>query len=385
VLALLFATLTAILSVTPLMLWRTARAEAIARSLDDDLIAQMEEVLHGELVGQQPDSFPTWFVNVNDGTVNPFAETDLEPPLNGWVRDAGEEPSFRSYSQDDNENYRAYIRPKSAGQGYVTLASTSERDRQLDELRTRALALAAGLVVSCLVIGYTVSGLALAPVRRMLADQQGFLADAAHEMRTPLAVILASSSQAMARPRSSEEYVRALAEIRSAAERASGGVNEMLDLVRFESGQTMPRVAPLRLDLLAEEIAAAVRADDAVITAEPSSPVVVDADMALLRQAVENLVRNAARRAANVELTTRIDRGDGVIEVADDGPGFDPSIIDRVFERYQRGDRRGEAGMGLAIVKAIAAAHGGSVSASNKPDGGAMVSLRVPLSRSIAS
>jgi signal transduction histidine kinase len=385
VLALLFAMLTAILSVTPLMLWRTARAEAINRTLDDGLIGQMEEVLHGELVGQQPDSFPTWFVNVNDGTVTPFVETDLEPPLNGWVRDAGEDPSFRSYSQDDNEKYRAYIRPKSAGQGYVTLASTSDRDRQLDDLRTRALVLAAGLVVACLVIGYVVSGLALGPVRRVLADQQGFLADAAHEMRTPLAVILASSSQAMARPRSSEEYVRSLAEIRSAAERASSGVNEMLDLVRFESGQTMPRVAPLRLDLLAEEIAAAVRSDDAVITADPSAPVVVNADMALLRQAVENVVRNAARRAEKVELTTRVDRTDGVIEVSDDGPGFDPAIIDRVFERYQRGDRRGEAGMGLAIVKAIATAHGGSVSAANRAEGGAVVSLRVPLSRSIAS
>jgi two-component system, OmpR family, sensor kinase len=385
VLALLFAALTAVLSVTPLMLWRTARAEAINRSLDDDLVAQMEEVLHGELIGKPPDNFPAWFVSVNDGSVKPFAETDLEPPLNGWIRDAGESPSFRSYSQDDNDKYRAYIRPKTAGQGYVTLLSTGDRDRKLDDLRTRALALAAGLVVACLLLGYVVSGLALAPVRKMMADQQGFLADAAHEMRTPLAVILASSSQAMSRPRSSEEYVRSLAEIRSAAERASTGVNEMLDLVRFESGQTLPRVAPLRLDLLAEEVAASVRSDDAEITADPSSPVVVDADMALLRQAVENVVRNAARRAGNVELTTRIDRTDGIIEVTDDGPGFDPAVIERVFERYQRGDRRGEAGMGLAIVKAIATAHGGSVSAANRPEGGAVVSLRVPLSRSVAS
>jgi signal transduction histidine kinase len=156
----------------------------------------------------------------------------------------------------------------------------------------------------------------------------------------------------------------------------------MLDLVRFESGQAMPRVGPLRLDLLAEEVAAAVRPEDTEIIADPSDPVVVAADMALLRQAIENVVRNAARRAGRVELTTRIDRHDGVIDVVDDGPGFDPAVLPRVFERYQRGDRRGEAGIGLAIVRAIATAHGGSASAANNVDGpGATVSIRIPLAR----
>ncbi|HAP74914.1 MAG TPA: two-component sensor histidine kinase, partial [Acidimicrobiaceae bacterium] len=70
-----------------------------------------------------------------------------------------------------------------------------------------------------------------------------------------------------------------------------------LDLVRFESGQMMPRMAPLRLDLLAEEVAAAVRVEGVSIEAALGEPVVVQADMALLRQAVENVVRNASRRA----------------------------------------------------------------------------------------
>jgi signal transduction histidine kinase len=204
-------------------------------------------------------------------------------------------------------------------------------------------------------------------------------------MRTPLAVILASSSQALARPRSSEEYVRSLSEIRSAAERASTGVNEMLDLVRFESGQMMPRIGPLRLDLLAEEVAASVRPDGvetvAEIVADPADPVVVAADMALLRQAIDNVVRNAARRSTRVELLAHVDGRDGVIDVVDDGPGFDPAVLPRVFERYQRGDRRGEAGIGLAIVKAIATAHGGSVAARNNDGGGATVSIRIPLAR----
>ncbi len=378
-----FAVVVVALTMPLLLLWRAERADAIHATLDDRLVDQMEQVEHGELVDQRPQSFLSWFVHVNDGYVDPFVDTDLEPPLYTWMREAAGDPGFREYSLDDGQHYRAFVRPVGDGQGYVTLASTVERDDRLTSLKTRTSILAAVGIVAAFGFGWVLAGLAVGPTRRLLADQQTFLADAAHEMRTPLAVILASSSHALSRPRTSEEYVRSLSEIRSAAERASSGVNEMLDLVRVESGQAIPRVGPLRLDLLAEEVAAAVRPESATIVAEPGDPVVVSADMALLRQAVENVVRNAARRAQRVELVSHVDRTDGVLQVLDDGPGFDPAVLPRVFERYQRGDRSGEAGLGLAIVKAIALAHGGSVVARNRPEGGAAVEIRVPLSRSI--
>lgn len=379
--AVLFTILIAIVSIAPLALWRQERSEAITASFDSRLVAQMEEVLASEIIGDRTQDFLTWFVSINDGYVDPFTDTELEPPLYTWMRESGVEIDFREYSLDTGERYRAFIRPTAEGQGYVTLADSQERDDQLASLRWRTWLLAAAAVIGSSIIGFVVGGLAMSPMRRMMGDQQGFLADAAHEMRTPLAVIMASSSQALSRSRTSEEYVRSLSEIRSAAERAATGVNEMLDLVRFESGQAMPRIGPLRLDLLAEEVAASVRPENAAIVAEPTDPVVVAADMALLRQAVENVVRNAARRSTRVELRSRVERHDGVIDVIDDGPGFDPAVLPRVFERYQRGDRRGEAGIGLAIVRAIAHAHGGSVVAANNADQGATVSIRIPLSR----
>ena len=127
-------------------------------------------------------------------------------------------------------------------------------------------------------------------------------------------------------------------------------------------------------------MAASIRADDATITAEPSASVVVDADMALLRQAVDNVVRNAARRASAVTIVTRVEGRDGMIEVLDNGPGFDAAVLPEVFERYRRGDTRGNAGMGLAIVQAILAAHGGAAEAENRVEGGACVRLRIPRS-----
>ena len=381
VMTVLFATIAAAISITPVLLWRAERIDAIHRDVQDELIAQMDEVFFDELSGQRPEDFPTWYVDANDGYVDPYIETELEPPLYGWIRDAGESPSFRSYSLDSAETYLAYIRPRNEGQGYVTLIETADRDNRLDSVNNRVIVMVALLLAGCAALGFYLTGLALRPVRRLFSDQRGFLADAAHEMRTPLAVILASSSHALSRVRSSEEYVRSLSEIRAAAERASTGVNEMLDMVRLESGQVLPRTAPLRLDLLAEEVAAAIRLEDCQIIAEPSDAVVVDADMALLRQAIENVVRNAARRATQVELVTRTEGRDGIIEVIDNGNGFDPATVDRVFERFQRGDRQGEAGIGLAIVKAITAAHGGTASAANRDGGGAVVALRIPLNR----
>ncbi len=377
-LAVLFGVVAALLALGPLLLWRSERADAIRSEFDAQLVDQMEVVQRAWITDERDVGFEAWFVNSNDGWNEPLVETALEPPLYTWVSDTGQWPGFRSFAVDDT-TFGAYIRPLQNGEAFVTVADSGWLHDDLDALRQRTWLLAIGLGAVCLGLGWFGAGLALGPTRRMLRAQQDFLADAAHEMRTPLAVITASSSQALARERSNEEYVRSLSEIRSAAERASTGINELLDLVRFDSGQAIPRLAPLRLDLLAEEVAASVRDDGCVVIAEPSDPVVVDADMALLRQAIDNVVRNAVRRATRVELTSRVDDRHGVIDIADDGPGFDPAKLDTVFDRYQRGDQRGETGIGLTIVKAIVEANGGTVSAANTETGGAVIAMRLPL------
>jgi two-component system, OmpR family, sensor kinase len=134
---------------------------------------------------------------------------------------------------------------------------------------------------------------------------------------------------------------------------------------------------------LAEEVVSSVRADGVTVTATPSTTaVVVDADLSLLRQAVDNLVRNSVRRSKNVQLESSIDGRDGVLSVLDDGPGFDEAMLPHVFERFRRGDSRGEVGLGLALVQTIVAAHGGAASAANRPEGGAVVTIKIPLTRS---
>lgn len=376
----LFAVIAAALAIGPLLLWRAGEADAIRADFDLGLTEQMELLLRQRVAGEEPDlGFPAWQVNSIDEWVDPMSDTDIEPPLITWARDVDDWPEFRNYSQD-GEPFRGYVLPFGDGQTFVTLTWAESLDDDLGGLNRRTMLWALGLLGVSAALGWLGAGLALGPAKRLTDGQQGFLADAAHEMRTPLAVIMASSSQALNRDRSSEEYVRSLSEIRSAAERASTGVNELLDLVRFDSGQAIPRLAPLRLDLLAEEVAASIRADESSVSAEPGEAIIVNADMALVRQALDNVVRNATRRASKVELTSRVEARYGVVAIRDNGPGFDPDTLPRVFDRYHRGDQRGEVGVGLAIVKAIVEANGGEVTASNADDGGAIVTIRIPLS-----
>ena len=340
---------------------------------------QISDVLVRQHLGLVVKDAPVWTVNAN-GDSSELGKNDVEPPLKSLYSEAGGHPHTDRFTQR-NEDYLAYVLPVGDKDALVTVVSLADEDARLSSLRLRLVLLSSALVAVAVAAGWFVSGRAVRPAREALVERRGFLADAAHEMRTPLAIIQASASQALARPREAEEYVRSLSEIRAASERAAAGVNELLDLARLESGQAMPRLAPLRLDLLAEEVAASVRADGCELTAEPGVAVVVDADMALLRQAVENVVRNAVGRATSVRLVATIEGRDGVLAVLDDGPGFDPNVLPHVFDRYRRGDGRGEIGLGLSLVQAIVAAHGGEASAANRPDGGAVVRLRVPLTR----
>ena len=182
----------------------------------------------------------------------------------------------------------------------MTAVDLTYYEDRASSLRLRLTLAALGTVLGIAIVGWFVSGRALRPIRAANARQRDFIADAAHEMRTPLAVIRASASQALSKPRQADEYVGALHEIESASESAGAAVNELLELARIDSGQFAPRVAPMRLDLLVEEVVAGIRVDGCTLTAASEAAITVDADYGLLRHAVENVVRNA---------TTAVDRG----------------------------------------------------------------------------
>lgn len=328
--------------------------------------------------------FNTWRVSANEERRIPFGETWIEPPLFTIAERALENggPSYSDFQS--NGAWLAYAEPVDEDDDVIVTAidlGGYEQDQR--SFRFQVLLAAAAAIIATTAAAWWISGRALKPTRSAMARQRDFIADAAHELRTPLAVIRASASHALSRDREAPAYQQALAEILSATERAGSGVGELLELARLDAGQAQPRKAPLRVDLLIEEVASSVRVDDTTINAITAEAVVVDADYALLRQVVENLTHNAASRSTEVDLSV-VRAGDLVtIQVADNGPGFDEDILPYVFERFRRGDTRGSTGLGMAIAKSIVEAHGGSVSAANRTTGGAIVKLHLNASNDV--
>lgn len=379
------AGLLAVAAVAGFAVWAAA-AEAAA--IEDRARAEAGDTIAAVLVAGDRSTLDlgnTWQVSPDPEAqwATPFGETWVEPPLYTVAQqalDAGSASEAR-FVQDDTD-FLVLARPLEDGTALVTALDLSDARSEIGWVRWKAANLAVVVAVAVLALCWWLAGRSLRPAREVLDHQRDFVADAAHEMRTPLAVIQASASQALHRDREPGEYRQVLEEIRGAATRASAGVGELLELARLDAGQAQPRVAPLRLDLLAEEVASSVIVDGVEVAADtPPRPVVVSADYLLLRQAVENLVRNAAARATSVVVRVVAEGDRASVRVEDDGPGFDPETLPTVFERFRRGDTKGGTGLGLAIARSIVELHDGSIHAENRPEGGAAVVVELALER----
>lgn len=228
----------------------------------------------------------------------------------------------------------------------------------------------------------------LARLHQALARQRAFVADASHELRTPLAVLGAELELAGRPGRSREELVQATTSAEEEVARLTRLTNDLLVLARSDEGKLPVRPTPTRVMDLLERSAegAAGQAASAAVVVDAAPELVATIDVDRIRQAVDNLVDNALRFApagSQVRITAMTQGPDLVIDVADAGPGFPAEFLPHAFERFRRPDEgrarpSGGAGLGLAIVAAIAGAHGGSASARNAADGGAIVSLDLP-------
>jgi signal transduction histidine kinase len=229
----------------------------------------------------------------------------------------------------------------------------------------------------------------LARLQAALARQRAFVADASHELRTPFA-ILRGELELAARPgRSREELAAAVAVTGEEVARLTRITDDLLLLARDDADQlSLWREKTQICSLLAASTRHAPQAEGPAVTCTVDAPAGLAAvvDQGRIRQAVDNLVDNALRFApagTQVIISAWADGRDLVIEVSDSGPGFPAGFLPHAFERFRRPDSGrsrsdGGAGLGLAIVAAIARAHGGQATARNKPGGGAAVTLRLP-------
>jgi len=229
-------------------------------------------------------------------------------------------------------------------------------------------------------------------LRRALARQRAFVADASHELRTPFAVLHGELELAGRPGRSREELTTAVASAAEEASRLTRITDDLLLLARGDENKLSLRLERTDVTSLLTRSAdrARARADAAGVTCrvEAAAGLTAAVDAGRIRQAVDNLLDNALRfapRGTQVVIRAEIVGPSLVIEVSDAGPGFPAEFLPHAFERFRRPDQdrgrsAGGAGLGLAIVQAIAVAHGGTAAAANGPEGGATIKLEIPAS-----
>jgi signal transduction histidine kinase len=306
----------------------------------------------------------------------------------------------------------------------ATLSDTREALTRL--LVLFAIALPVALLASSL-IGWLLAGAALRPVRRMSAEaaaitdadpsrrlavptgdrglavlattvnatfdrlqtairrERTFAANASHELRTPLTILKAEVDTALSAHRSPHELREALESAASEIRHLIAIAEGLLVIARTVEGRMPVERAPTPLaGLVGERVEAfsgmarerdvelAVRAGDEIVELDPTR----------VRQAIDNLLDNAVRHCAaggSVTVTATAAAGTVSITVQDSGPGFSDAALAAAFQPFNRTDNRSSgAGLGLALARAIAEAHGGRAEAWNVPAGGAAVTLTFP-------
>jgi signal transduction histidine kinase len=227
----------------------------------------------------------------------------------------------------------------------------------------------------------------LARIEAAFDSQRRFVADASHELRSPLSNLRGTIDVALRHPRSTAEYQETLRVARGEIERLGRLVHGLLTLSRADAGRLPLRRRALDLVGVASGAIAAHSARAAEhrvgLELDASAPVRVDGDADRLREIVDNLLDNALRVApagSTVRVAVKREDGRSVLEVEDAGPGLSEAEQARVFEPFARGTAaEGDgAGLGLAISRRFAEAHGGRLGVRSAPGSGAAFRLELP-------
>jgi two-component system, OmpR family, sensor kinase len=412
--------------------------DSLLEQVDESLEVQAPAL--AALVRESEGNFDSAQVAAEEAIVQVFRADDpvlSSPPRDPVISEAERQRALRrAYFVTRDElpglegSWRLFVTTTVTGERFVLVVGASLEDRQdaLDGLLAQLLLVGPLALVATGIVGYLLSGAALRPVEAMrrraaeissehagqrlplpeardeirrlgetlndmlgrleagLARERRFVADASHELRTPLALLQTELELASRRPRSREELEQALGSAREEVERLVRLAEDLLVLARADDGR-LP-LAPEKhivrevLDAVAGRYDSRAAAAGRSIEVDAAPDSILTGDRLRLEQALGNLVDNALRHGSGaIRLEARQIGGLLELRVSDEGNGFPSEFLPHAFERFSRADvarAGGGAGLGLAIVDAVARAHGGTAVAANRPDGGALVVVRIP-------
>jgi signal transduction histidine kinase len=407
--------------------FRAFAADARDPRTGEPLRGRLDRIFDAFLARDIPDESEATFTFVDGRPYRSNADPTTSRELLDAVRTLGSARTVRRGEVSSPEGRVRYVAvpvksgSRTRGVFVITSAIGQDAAEVTDAIRVAAgVALAVLLLVS--VIGYIAAGRVLAPLRELdsaaraigssdltqrievegddeiaelgrtfnamldrleaaFSSQREFISDAGHELRTPLTII---SGHLELLPDDPDERRETLALVRDELDRVGRFVDDLLTLAKAERPDFL-RLQDVDVDELTEELMAKARAL-APRRWELGGIALgqVRADRQRLTQAVMNLAQNAVEHTGDgdrIAIGSELEPGRLRIWVEDDGPGIEPADRERVFERFARGDaaRRSEgAGLGLAIVRAIAEAHGGRVDLRSVPGQGSRFTLELP-------
>jgi two-component system, OmpR family, sensor kinase len=272
--------------------------------------------------------------------------------------------------------------------------------RPIEDISATAVKISAGDLTQRINVGETESELGrlasvlnstFARLDSAFAQQQQFTSDAAHELRTPISVMLTQTQTTLNRERSAAEYRETLESCQRAAQRMRRLIESLLELARLDAGQQ--QMKRLRFDLAqtARDCVTLIQplADQRhvkIISDVPALECVGDSER--LAQVITNLLTNAItynKENGELRIQGETKNGSVIMTVSDNGVGISAEALPHVFDRFYRADSSrssGNTGLGLAISKAIVEAHGGQIEVSSRPDVGTVFTVRLPLAES---
>jgi two-component system phosphate regulon sensor histidine kinase PhoR len=243
----------------------------------------------------------------------------------------------------------------------------------------------------------------ISDLRRADRIRRDFVANVSHELRTPLTAIRGYVEALLDAPPRPEETRRFLEIIARHSSRMERLVKDLLRLARLDAGQEALETAPCSVEALFAGVIADLTPviegrDQEVDVQVAAEAATVSGDPAKLHDVLRNLVENASNyspEGSRIELSSEVESGGSggaagganngfvVVRVADRGPGIPEADITRIFERFYRVDKdrsreSGGTGLGLSIVRHLVELHGGQVQATNRRDGGAIFTVRLP-------
>jgi signal transduction histidine kinase len=278
----------------------------------------------------------------------------------------------------------------------VAVADQVELEDKYADLITAFVVIAFAALFLLAAGGFILVRKSTAPIERSIEFMRRFMADAAHELRTPITILRTRAEVALQQPRAAADYVSALQGIEAEARRLGGIVDSLLVLARADAGERQIEKTRIFLDDIAIDAAGAAqvvaRQKNVDVTVDLFEEAPVDGDPILIRQLIMIVLDNAVKftdAGGQVHVRVSMLQGAPTFAVEDTGIGIKQEELSRVFQRFFRGEtarsRTDGAGLGLSIASWIAREHGADITLSSEPGKGTNVILTFPPATTVSS